>query len=600
MVDELGKSHGVIVNMFTTDDTASCVQATLSGNQSGIIQVEKELLSLERQLQAALKIQYMDCNCMFVPLFLSANVASVLTEVENSQHIDISIVEHTGAHLSVKEFSQRLRQQDPGQLLSVTNLAQFGIPNVPIYVNFTWKVKDNRGQVMVLDTALNQHLNEFYYSSKDKATIDLNGNQCVVDVSSLELTNVSSGETFILIKEPQQPTWSYAIEANQFIKHEASDSKALEYLYRYGGSFVTLAGNKHTLDLSKMHQVDLETGERVAVKRHPVMAQGVVPEYSITIAVRGLSDELSTTMKAVQEKLRSFLSSVTVTSDFMSTVPQDWQEIILIQLLNTARQYCLRIGSFGVESGKLKIQLKGTKDVLDKVQIQLKEQCLELQHHVISHALLQQSQAAADIDRYPPEWEAQEEDIELFEVQEGSSEWKGVKSLMKQTIPKVSIHRIERVQNQKLWDKYALEMKHMSERNGGTVNEKFLFHGTRNTSPGTILISVRGIDFRYSRRDYQLLWGTGAYFAVNASYSDNYCYIDQTHNVKQLLLVKVLTGNSCSYGRTNDSSLTKPPPLSQGSHLLYDTVNGFTNGSCVYVVYDHDRAYPAYLISYRC
>ena len=90
---------------------------------------------------------------------------------------------------------------------------------------------------------------------------------------------------------------------------------------------------------------------------------------------------------------------------------------------------------------------------------------------------------------------------------------------------------------------------------------------------------------------------TGAYFAVNASYSDKYCHIDSNSEIKQLLPVKVLTGNSRSYGERNDPSLTKPPPLSHGSHVLYDTVNGYTEGLYVYVVYDNDTAYPAYLIT---
>ena len=169
---------------------------------------------------------------------------------------------------------------------------------------------------------------------------------------------------------------------------------------------------------------------------------------------------------------------------------------------------------------------------------------------------------------------------------------------MRQTLPNVTLYSICRIQNVKLWEKYALEKKQMSDRNNGDVNEKLLFHGTRNTDPCQIIESVRGIDFRYSRRDYQPLWGAGSYFAVNASYSDNFCYVDQAQQLKQLLVVQVLTGKSCNYGRKNDPNLTKPPPLKEGGVDLYDTVNGYTNGSYVYIVYDHDRAYPAYLISY--
>jgi len=50
-----------------------------------------------------------------------------------------------------------------------------------------------------------------------------------------------------------------------------------------------------------------------------------------------------------------------------------------------------------------------------------------------------------------------------------------------------------------------------------------LFHGTSNTSPEIIYQSEEGFDIRYSREG---LWGNAVYFAVNSSYSDTYCYID--------------------------------------------------------------------------
>ena len=126
-------------------------------------------------------------------------------------------------------------------------------------------------------------------------------------------------------------------------------------------------------------------------------------------------------------------------------------------------------------------------------------------------------------DKYPPEWEPQTHDFDLIAVRHKSLEWKSIEGLMKQTLQNIKIIQLHRIQNQQLWDKYALEKKHMSERNDGKVNEMKLFHGTRNKDPKAIVQAVRGIDFRYSRRDHPLLWGAGAYFAVYASYSDRYC-----------------------------------------------------------------------------
>ena len=72
-----------------------------------------------------------------------------------------------------------------------------------------------------------------------------------------------------------------------------------------------------------------------------------------------------------------------------------------------------------------------------------------------------------------------------------------------------------------------------------------------------------------------------------------------------MILAKVLTGETCQC--SPDSSLKKPPVKSRsklgGSRNtfedeLYDSVKGHTNGSDIFVIYDHEKAYPAYLITY--
>ena len=606
LVDDIAKSLGVTVSITVTEDTASLMQATLTGSQKDIDYLKNEILSLNTQLQFDLITQTKELHCMYAPLFLSESVADALAEIEESHLIEISVVEHGKAYLTVDKFSLCVKTKiAESNMLRVNDLVDFRTPTEPILMNFEWKMK-YRGQYVPLGREAQQQLTDFYYTSKsnDNKTnyLMLKDELFVADVTSFKLIKVKTGESFALIKDVQQPVWYYSLDGKKFVAHTTADSQALENLFRYGGSFITLAGDKHTLDLTKMQQINLNTGESVTVKRDPTIGHNKVPELSITLAVRGLDNGLDSAVKAVQEKLQSFLCSCTLTSEFVCSVPQEWQEIILVQVYNAAREYCIKIGLFSIQNGRLTIQLLGARDVVDRVQVVLKEYCLELQHHIISQVslVLKQKLQLAAASSYPPEWETQQNDIELFDVQKGSGEWSKIDNLMKQTIPGVNMVYLDRIQNCKLWDKYALEKKHMSERNGGDarVNEKLLFHGTRGTDPQTIIKSPKGIDFRYSRRDYQLLWGTGAYFAVNASYSDSYCYVDQNLQVQQLLLVKVLTGNSCSYGTTNDPSLTKPPPLSQGNPLLYDTVNGFTKGSCVYIVYDHDKAYPAYLISY--
>ena len=96
-------------------------------------------------------------------------------------------------------------------------------------------------------------------------------------------------------------------------------------------------------------------------------------------------------------------------------------------------------------------------------------------------------------------------------------------------------------------------------------------------------------------------WGSGTYFAVNASYSHNYAFKKREGGkvVFQMLLAFVLTG--MSYYSPPDPSLRRPPPVRQSGPFedqLYDSVQGNTGNTDVYVVYDHEKAYPAYILTY--
>ena len=588
---DYAKSHGVQIHFTKVE---SNIQATLTGIPEAFTDIQSNLLSLDHQLQEMLDIRYQQMHCAILPLLLDPRVSKALEDIELKYHIEICITDSTGTVVSIKQFIQLLQSECADRLLLTNDLKNISVPDVHINFVYSWKVtNDAEDKVIVLPSLVNDYLNKaFFVDQKEEAEFEFSGMNYTTNVSMMCITEIETGVKMNLEVDLVYPSWSYAISDDEYITHEANDSGSLEDMYRYGGAFITLAGSRHTLDLAHMQQIDLETGHRVSIKRDPMIGHTDAPQYFIVFAIRGLQNSLDLATQAVQRKLKSFCKTVNFTADLLPNVPQDWQSIILVQMLNTVRQYCVKLGPCALENAKIIIELTGAKDVLDKLQSLLKEQSFEIQHQVISQ------QQPHIQDKYPLEWEPQEHDFELKGVCQKNSEWKSVEGLMKRSLRNIKVIQIHRIQNRQLWDKYDLEMKHMSERNDGKVNEMKLFHGTRKTDPNVIIRAVRGIDFRYSRRDYQLLWGTGAYFAVNASYSDRYCYIDSNSGMKQLLLVRVLTGRSCSYGKTNDPNLTKPPPLSSDSHVLYDTVNGYTNGSYVYVVYDHDRAYPAYLITY--
>ncbi len=84
----------------------------------------------------------------------------------------------------------------------------------------------------------------------------------------------------------------------------------------------------------------------------------------------------------------------------------------------------------------------------------------------------------------------------------------------------------------------------------------------------------------------------------------NYYFFSTVDGHREIFLVKVLTGDS--YRCARNSSLRKPPEKPHGlrsgkitfSKVDYDSVNGEADGSQVYMTYDNDKAYPAYLIKY--
>lgn len=214
-----------------------------------------------------------------------------------------------------------------------------------------------------------------------------------------------------------------------------------------------------------------------------------------------------------------------------------------------------------------------------------------------------ENNSTVDDSDIPQDWQPQTKDSELFPVRKGCSEWDRVAQRFKASLPNASIQQITRIQNKWLWGKYINHKKRLGRKNNGLVNEKELFHGTSRNDPKLIYDGEDGFDMRFSA---QGMWGQANYFAVNASYSDNNYAYRRSGGLKELFLAKVLTGDS--YECASNTSLRIPPEKQGGimstlqrnfARTRYDTVTGTTAGSRVYMTYDNEKAYPAYLIQYK-
>ena len=202
---------------------------------------------------------------------------------------------------------------------------------------------------------------------------------------------------------------------------------------------------------------------------------------------------------------------------------------------------------------------------------------------------------------FPSHWEGHREGEEwkIVPVNPHSREFMEIAARFTSTMPYATIERIERVQNRVLWRRYR-DCKERLGRDLPSAGEKHLFHGTRQTDPKVIYSGDAGFDVGHSGVG---LWGQGIYFAVNASYSHRYAHAKNVlgHSFSKMLVAKVLTGLAFVSPPT---ALRFPPDRADTGaregrvRRRYNSVQGTTGGSEVYITYSNEQAYPAYVISY--
>ena len=180
-----------------------------------------------------------------------------------------------------------------------------------------------------------------------------------------------------------------------------------------------------------------------------------------------------------------------------------------------------------------------------------------------------------------------------------AEEYERVINQFQLTLPDVEVLKIERIQNKILWRRYHHRSQLMKNFSTSYLREDMLFYGTQLNKPALIYGGDEGFDMHFSRGG---MWGRGNHFAVNSSYSDSYAFRTNS-GAKQMFAVWVLTGNSIFL--PPNMTLVQPPfmdkPENQENVVQhrYDSVNGTTGGTRVYITYDNEHAYPAYLITYK-
>ena len=494
---------------------------------------------------------------------------------------------------------------------------------IPILVTPTpshsgvWEWENDHGSYTLYSSDITQQLASSHsINPQGSCSFRINNNVYRIDFSSMRQTNLATGHQRQVRYNPSAtPTmngdvqWYYRDDSRGFSPYNPSDSQSIEAMYQSSSSGVIHIGsNAYTFNFGSMCQINTRTNYKRPIQRRiessvtpalppaasfssPTVPTGESlpppPPKDVHIILRGPQDSLEAAKAKLERKLGNYVQKETITIPFACSTE------FTSKLQSTASKHGVIIDVSG--KGGQKAQSVKLEGINSEVQATVKAIHMLIIDHQVSSAESEQDMAT------PPEWEEQTRTTEVFQVQQGSAEWARVEQKFRATLGSSQIVTVSRIQNSWLWEKYCHHKERLHLKNSGVVNEMELFHGTRSNDPKLIYEGENGFDMRYSN---QGMWGRANYFAVNASYSNGYAF-HTPNGYKEMFLVKVLAGDS--YNCVSDSSLRKPPekPVTsrggkvQFSKMDYDTVTGVTGGSQVYMTYDNDKAYPAYLIKYR-
>ena len=446
----------------------------------------------------------------------------------------------------------------------------------------------------------------------------------MVDFCSMTQTNMATNHRRNVKFDPnstpqytgstqKRAQWYYMDDTK---KYKQSDSQSIERMYQSKApSDLQIGGSTYTFDFTSLCQINTKTNYKRLIQRQEICLPALDPGPGLGTPDMSIKETASGSHGKPQKKsgvlnaICSVLGMSKPEKKPQSSIQKESIPIPIVpppdfskKLTGIAHKHNVTLAIESVDKSSQAqraqsvITLEGDCNTVQSVVKSVQQEIIDYQ--------ASKSDSSDQELATPTEWQPQLGTTAVFLVVQGTAEWNRVEQKFKATLRSSRIVTISRIQNSWLWDKYCSHKKRLSRKNGGRVNEMELFHGTSGNDPKVIYEGENGFDMRYSK---QGRWGQANYFAVNASYSNSYSYGSR---FKEMFLVKVLTGDSYKCG--SNSTLRMPPvkPAAAGyagassgevqlPQMRYDTVTGETGGSQVFMAYDNDKAYPAYLIKYN-
>ncbi|KAJ3591548.1 hypothetical protein NHX12_006681 [Muraenolepis orangiensis] len=161
--------------------------------------------------------------------------------------------------------------------------------------------------------------------------------------------------------------------------------------------------------------------------------------------------------------------------------------------------------------------------------------------------------------------------------------------------PTYTVVKIQRIQNQEQWQKYAVKKQMLDKKYPKTKNEINLYHGS--TAEICQKVNSYGFNRSFCGRN-ATLYGNGTYFCKNSCYScDDQFSNPDAQGVKYMYQARVLVGKPCLGIR----DMIEPTPLDPSNPHggLHDSAVNNLQSPFIYVVFSDAAAYPEYLISFK-
>ena len=443
-----------------------------------------------------------------------------------------------------------------------------GSSDDPDAVVYHWEFMNDDGEFKPFEQKLSSEV-ENKYLRDPKSHFDIHRGKWSysVNLDTMTQTNKKTGKKRRIKR--YIPSWYWEDDDGTYQPYSQAVSVMIGQIQNGTNDLVRIDGRCYMFDFNTNHQVNIFTKKKL----HKIKPK----TRNLTIQVNGCIEDV----RVAKDKITEFFKNIEKEDKFQFRPEFSKMKPLIADL---CARYSVKV-SFQDSSENVSVILHGWEKTVALVKEQCMKELLNLMSDHIKNTV-----------KHPDEWEPDDSTFVMKKVSRISQEFQKVLTRMRETMPNVTIQKLERIQNQWLWEKYAQHRTRIHKKNKGKIEEEDLFHGTRDTDPSLIYKGEEGFDMRFSSGG---TWGEGNYFAVDASYSDRYAHL-VCGEIYQMFLTRVITGES--YWCEPDSSLRMPPEKYRDRNFSgerYDSVTGIKRGSQVFTIYDNLKAYPLYLITYE-